>query len=179
MRVDAQDQSRSGGNFLWLSHARTRVLSFSCTAECDRLVAEHDGYQRLADPVLHRREVRLDHASSTVTVVDEISCVGEHDVEMFWHFAEHCVVRRAGDSVVARCGPAQLSMILPADMQYEIFQGSEDPLLGWVSRRFDERRPCWTVRAAVRIRGNARLVTTMTASFEAARATTGAHYELS
>jgi Heparinase II/III-like protein/Heparinase II/III N-terminus len=166
VRIDAQDQSRSGGNFLWHSHARTRVIGFSHTSDGDRLVAEHDGYQRLADPVLHRRDVRLDHASSTVTVLDEISCKGEHDVQLFWHFAEDCDVRRDGDRVVARCGPAELSVILPAGMQYENFHGSDDPMLGWVSRRFDERHPCWTIRAARRIRGTTRFMTTMTASYE-------------
>ena len=110
-----------------------------------------------------------------MTVVDEISCAGEHDVEMFWHFAEHCAVRRAGDSVVARCGPVELSMILPADMQYEVFQGSEDPLLGWVSRTIRRALArARTVRAAARIRGDTRLVTTMTASFEAADCDSGA-----
>ena len=178
VRIDGQDQSHSGGNFLWLSHARTHVLGFSSTADCDRLVAEHDGYQRLADPVLHRREVRLDHSSSTVTVVDEISCAGGHEVELLWHFAEHCTVAREGDRVVARCGPAELSMSLPAGMRYEIFLGSEDPPLGWVSRRFDERHPCWTVVATARTRGDTRLVTTMTTSFEAPRPTTSVREEL-
>jgi hypothetical protein len=164
VRVDAQDQSRSGGNFLWLSHARTRVLGFTSTPEVDSLFAEHDGYQRLADPVLHRREVRVDHASWTVTVIDEFQCAGEHDVETFWHFAEHCDVHLDGGRVVARSGPAELDLTLAAGMQYQLFHGSEDPPLGWVSRRFDERQPCATVRGAARIRGDTRLVTTMKAT---------------
>ena len=64
VRIDGQDQSVGAGNFLWLAHAPVRVLEFISTAQFDRLVAEHDGYRRLRDPVTHRRELSLDHATS-------------------------------------------------------------------------------------------------------------------
>lgn len=164
VRIDACDQSRSGGNFLWLSHARSRVLSFSSTIERDQLVAEHDGYQRLADPVVHRRELRLDHESRTLTVIDELFCDDRHDVEIFWHFAEACVVQCADGCVSASNEEAQLRMSLPSGMACQLHRGSEAPLLGWISRRFDERGACPTVRACAQIHGPARFVTTMSVS---------------
>ena len=58
VRIDGQDQSVGAGNFLWLAHAPVARARIQCsTPQFDRLVAEHDGYRRLADPVTHRREL--------------------------------------------------------------------------------------------------------------------------
>src|SRR6185369_291003 len=59
VRVDRQDQSLNAGNFLWLAHARARLVSFEVTPDEELWSAEHDGYARLQDPVLHRRELRF------------------------------------------------------------------------------------------------------------------------
>ena len=159
VRVDGQDQSVAAGNFLWLAHAPVRALEFSSTAQADRLVAEHDGYRRLSDPVTHRRELVLDHASAVVTVVDEIFCRGAHTIEMFWHFAEACEVRLDGARLTARRERAQLEMQLPQGMRYELVRGREDAPLGWISRRFDQRLPTTTLAVRGATRGNARFVT--------------------
>jgi hypothetical protein len=169
VRIDAQDQSIGAGNFLWLSHAPVRVLEFVTNAQFDRLVAEHDGYRRLADPVTHRRELLLDHAGSVVTVVDELFSRTSHAVEMFWHFAEGCEV--ALDDTRARVGrgPVQLTIHLPQGLRCELVRGREAAPLGWVSRRFDQRTPSPTLLVQGAIRGNARLVTRMELSIAAAR----------
>jgi hypothetical protein len=164
VRVDRVDQSTSGGNFLWLSHAQSRVLSFRAAADYDQLIAEHEGYRRLTDPVVHRRELRLDHASGKLLVVDELLCDGEHDVEVFWHFAPGCDVQRNGRQLrVTRAG-VQLDMTLPGATEYELISGRETPPLGWASPRFDHRVPSPTVVAAAKIRGNTRLATELSIS---------------
>jgi hypothetical protein len=169
LRIDGQDQSVGAGNFLWLSHAPVRVLEFVTGAQSDRLVAEHDGYRRLADPVTHRRELLLDHATRSVTVVDEIFCRASHTVEMFWHFAEGCEVTLEGNRATARKGDVQLSLELPQALRCELVRGRESEPLGWVSRRFDQRTPTVTLLAQGATRGNARLVTRIELSIAAAR----------
>jgi hypothetical protein len=169
VRIDGQDQSIGAGNFLWLSHAPVRVLEFAATPELDRLVAEHDGYRRLADPVTHRRELLLDHSNSAVTIVDQLFCRSSHTVEMFWHFAEGCEVALAGTRATARKGNAHLTIDLPPGMRCEVVRGREDVPLGWVSRRFDERAPTATLLVQGTERGNARLVTRIELTIAAAR----------
>ncbi len=159
VRIDGQDQSIGAGNFLWLSHAPVRVLEFVSTAQFDRLVAEHDGYRRLADPTTHRRELLLDRVTRAVTVVDELFCRASHTVEMFWHFAEGCEVTLDGTRATARNGSAQLAIDVPQDMRCEVVRGREDVPLGWISRRFDQRVPTSTLLVQGTARGNARLVT--------------------
>jgi len=160
IRVDRQDQSVSGGNFLWRTHAQTRVIEF-CDGPIQRLIAEHDGYTRLQDPVRHRRELRFEPATSRLTVIDDVVCRGAHEVELFWHFAEQCTVEHDGCTVRASSGPVRLTLILPAIAEPELHCGREDPPLGWVSRRYDERVAAPSVRARCTIRGDTRLVTTI------------------
>jgi Uncharacterized protein conserved in bacteria len=167
VRIDGQDQSVGAGNFLWLSHAPVRVLEFASNARLDRLVAEHDGYRRLTDPVTHRRELLLDHATAAITVTDELFSRASHAIEMFWHFAAGCEVTLDGERVTARRGPVQLTMHLPQGMRCELVRGREAAPLGWVSRRFDQRTPAPTLLVQGATRGNARLVTRIELSFAA------------
>jgi hypothetical protein len=159
VRVDRQDQSVGAGNFLWLSHAPVRVLEFVADPHLDRLVAEHDGYRRLADPVTHRRELLLDHTTSTLTVIDELFGRASHEVEMFWHFAEGCEVTLDGASARVRRANIELTMQLPQSMRYELVRGREAAPLGWISQRFDQRSPSPTLLVQGAIRGNARMLT--------------------
>lgn len=169
VRVDGQDQSVSAGNFLWLAHARARATHFETTQQFDRLLAEHDGYRRLRDPVVHRRELRLDHATTTLTVIDELFCQGSHQVEIFWHFAPDCSVSHTGNRVVAAASGTSLSLESPPALLCELARGRETPPLGWVSPRFDTRMPSHTLVGRAAIRGNARFVTQIQLSHAAVR----------
>ena len=46
--------------------------------------AEHDGYRSLDPPATHRRTVRLDRATRSVEIIDEIDG-GQHDVRLAFH----------------------------------------------------------------------------------------------
>ena len=147
LRVDGLDQSVIGGNFLWTRHALARCLEWAPGDDADRWVGEHDGYQRLRDPVTHRREVVLDKVARRIAVTDTLDCKGEHVVEMFWHFAEDCEVSYSEGIIVARKHGVALRLVCPADMQVRLVRGADNPPLGWVSRSFDVKVPCTTVVA--------------------------------
>ncbi|MGD3111641.1 alginate lyase family protein, partial [Streptomyces sp. YGL11-2] len=72
LQLDGDDQSVSGGPFLWTRHARSRVLAADTSGASNRgtalWCAEHDGYQRS----VHRRRVELTAASQELRVVDEV-----------------------------------------------------------------------------------------------------------
>ncbi|HKQ14603.1 MAG TPA: alginate lyase family protein [Steroidobacteraceae bacterium] len=159
VRIDGLDQSIGAGNFLWLAHAPVRVLEFVSTPQLERLVAEHDGYRRLDDPVTHRRELALDRTTLTLTVVDEIFCREAHAIEVFWHFAEGCEVTLEGTRATVVRGAAWIEIELPQDTRCELIRGREEPPLGWVSRRFDHRSPTSTLLVRAATLGNMRLVT--------------------
>jgi hypothetical protein len=162
IRIDGEDQSVSGGNFLWRTHANACVANFSDDGRTQRLVAEHDGYTRYPDAVRHRRELRferLEAGIATLTVIDDLLCQGAHEVELCWHFSEHCEVTQGQSTLTARNGASQLTMQLPASTRVELRRGSESPPFGWISRSFDARTPSPSALARCAIKGNTQLVT--------------------
>lgn len=162
VRVDGLDQSVSGGNFMWLRHARASCERYEVNASGTHWVASHDGYRRLRDPVTHRRQIHVHAATDTVEVADTIESMRTHDVEVHWHFAEHCSVQVEGSQVVARNGPATLRMaVTGAPLRAELVIGQESPPLGWVSRRFDEKVPTACVRWVGRVGPGASWTTTL------------------
>jgi hypothetical protein len=144
--VDGQSQSTSGGRFMWLSHGDGRCISFDPEHENQILVAEHDGYRRLSDPVIHRREWRYEPRGKCLTVSDRLSAKGEHEYVWHWHFAETVAVAVEPGCVVARVPGWRVEMTVPAGCEApRLFHGSERPIAGWISRRFERKVPATTV----------------------------------
>jgi Heparinase II/III-like protein/Heparinase II/III N-terminus len=159
--VDGEDQSLFAGPFLWLRHAQATVEEFSCSPGLQVLVAHHDGYRRLADPVTHRRTWRYEAASATLDVGDELLCGGSHGIEICWHFAPECRVVLQEGRVLAERDGRRVEVEPPAALAVSLVRGRTGahgtPALGWVSSGFDLKAPATTAVFAGRIRGNSRL----------------------
>ena len=80
--VDGKDQMERAYRFTWGYWHDARVLDWQQTEGVQILEAEHDGYQRLDDPVLHRRAVVAinDHW----LIVDDLLAKGDHQIELNW-----------------------------------------------------------------------------------------------
>ena len=163
LRVDGQDQSEIGGNFMWMRKARAHCIEISRRGERERFVGEHDGYARLDDPVIHRREIELNKAARCIEIVDVLECTGDHRVELFWHFAEACAVRVEHSGVYVKNGPigAMLQMST-SDFSLSLLRGTETPIAGWISRHFDDKQPITTAVWTGSISGRTVLRTTLT-----------------
>jgi hypothetical protein len=146
--VDGENQSEIGGNFMWLRKARAVCEAWESTSETDRFVGSHDGYTRLNDPVVHRREIVLHKKARRLVITDTLECAGQHRGECCWHFSETCEVSAQGGTLLVRNGTVQICLRL-ADptLGFEIHRGEENLPCGWVSRRFDVKVP--TVAAIV------------------------------
>lgn len=141
VRVDGADQSIAGGNFLWIGHAEARCEKYITETNLDEWQASHDGYLKLDKPVRHRRRILLDKVRREIEVIDQLEGAGEHAVEIFWHFAESCKIRKEADDFVVLCEDIELRVITPVELQTDLMCGSESPPLGWISRRYDEKKP--------------------------------------
>ena len=155
LRVDEMDQSQPGGSFMWLEKARAGCSLWSSTPERDLLEGWQDGYLRLADPVLHRRRIALDKAARRVVIEDSLEMQGEHEIELFFHCSERCRADPAPDGYLLCREEKALMLKLPQapGAAARVYRGSLAPIAGWVSRRFDEKRPAPTIRWNARIRG--------------------------
>lgn len=153
--VDGMDQSQSGGNFMWLRKAHARCTVWSPSDECDVFEAWHDGYTRLADPVVHRRRLSLEKAIRRVLIEDTLQMSGVHEIELFFHCSEQCHVERTADGYAVSQEGKTLLLRLPqaAKASAKIYYGSIAPARGWVSRRYDEKRPAPTIAWRAHLEG--------------------------
>jgi hypothetical protein len=165
--VDGRDQSVMLGPFMWGRRA---------SAWCERwdpdggtVSAAHDGYARGADPVRHARELELDGGRGILTVTDHLRMGGEHHVSLAFHFAEHCRVSHAGDTVHAETPAGPVTLQADARLGCTLLQGSETPIGGWVSRRYHLKAPVTTVVLSGRFAGETRLVSRISVMSAATR----------
>ena len=56
----------------------------------DLVEAEHRGYLRLSDPLVHRRLVMLNKNTGRVVIEDQLEGRGNHLLEWFFHLAPGC-----------------------------------------------------------------------------------------
>ena len=154
--VDGQDQSQPGGKFMWLRKARAGCNQWSCTREKDLFEGWQDGYMRLADPVMHRRRIAIDKVARRVLIEDSLQMAGEHDIELFFHCSECCEPELAPDGFTLRQGGSSLRLKLPLveGASAHVYHGSTAPILGWISRGFDQKLPAATIAWRARVKGN-------------------------
>ncbi len=161
--IDGEDQSQQAGNFMWSEHARARCIEFQAGAGRQRFVGEHYGYERLADPVVHRREIVFDSDEQSIEVNDRLRCSGEHSARRAWHFAENCQVEPADGGLKVTQGTTQLYFESLDELQrVEIHRGGSPEQGGWISRHFGRKVPCTTVLWYSRVRGDTALRTRIT-----------------
>ena len=157
VRVDREDQSEPGGSFMWLRKASASCVLWRSTNESDVFEGSHDGYARLSDPVTHRRRINLDKSARRVVIEDTVLMSGTHEIELFFHCSERCRVEAVPGGYGIRRDGRALSLRLPQTQHAStrLHCGELAPVCGWVSRRFDERTPAWTIAWRARVHGDA------------------------
>jgi hypothetical protein len=149
--VDGEDQSVSGGPFLWSQHAHVRLRAVDLLG--GMVDAEHDGYQRLAGPVTHRRwVVAPPEEEAPILIVDELSGSGQHQMRVSWPLQPSLDLGDAPDGyALVRDGAlvAQIALAATAPMTLEEVRGDESSHLGWWSDRLEARVPSWLIGAVV------------------------------
>lgn len=147
LEVDGEDQSPQAGAFLWLRHARARLLEASglTGGAVARWSAEHDGYARLDPPAIHRREVDLDRKTETLTIHDHLACDRPRPCRLAFHLGPEIQARLEG--ALARLSwhdgqePREATMELPRELTWRTAAGDTDPPAGWYSPAFGRKRP--------------------------------------
>ena len=86
LAVDGLDQAQPEGPFAWRSIPRTQVEKYISAPTFTAFVASHSGYERLPQPVRHRRFVF--HFGDNLYLIRDVAVgTGTHLLETSWHFA--------------------------------------------------------------------------------------------
>lgn len=155
--IDGCDQSVMLGPFLWGKRARSHCTKWEVRENGGSVTGEHDGYSRMADPVLHRRTLDLDGVTKGLTIRDEIFGKDSHDMEIRFHLSEDCKLSGERGSlyeIATRNGNVFLE--LDPQLSVKAIRGSEDPIVGWVSRGYHHKTPCVTIIGSGKCEGNSR-----------------------
>ena len=135
MRVDGVDQAVADEPFSWTHIPTTQAENWIVGKTFTYFVGSHNGYARLADPVVHRRHVLKiagglwlvrDVATACVVagqspVATRKSAKAAHELEIRWHFAPDLDVRSTGAGRVeiskggVPSGESMLSLIMPEE----------------------------------------------------------------
>ena len=160
IRIDEQDQSVSGGNFMWLKQAQARLIRYEVTDEYETVAGEHNGYERFNDPVVHQREIMFDKKNRLLKVYDRIRAVKKHRVEQFFHFFSGCSVSDLGGGEwKATNGGGAIFLILDRKVNTEIVRGNIEPIMGWQSEKYDMKTSASSMVNTVDCEGGCELVT--------------------
>lgn len=145
LQLDGDDQSASGGPFLWTRHARSRVLvADTSDGNVARWCAEHDGYQGS----VHRRRVELTATSQELRIVDEVR--GQNrSLRLAFHLGPAITADLVGNRAVltwTRDGEERSAVLdLPGQLNWRAHRGESDPPLGWYSAGFGRKEPATTL----------------------------------
>jgi heparinase II/III-like protein len=111
LRVDGTNQADPAGPFSWTRLAQTKVEQWIQGPGFDLLVASHDGYQRLPQPVTHRRWV-VSLKNGLYLVRDVVEGRGRHRLDISWHLGQD--MQLVGQNVFRVKGASQGLALVPA-----------------------------------------------------------------
>ena len=155
--IDGRDQSEMLGMFLWGRKAKADCISWQPTDAGGKVIGQHDGYACLKSPVTHKRMLDLD--GRELVIRDDIITDGKHRIEVFFHLDEHCIINKAMENCyLVSLGREKLYIEFDRCLQVEWFNGSKDPICGWISRGYHQKRASTTLVGRCVCEGNISLV---------------------
>jgi hypothetical protein len=152
--VDGCSQADHRGRLTWALSPRVERLHWVTSPALDFVEGYQTGYQRLAQPVLHRRSIAFAKPDYWI-VRDELIGEGEHDVESWFHFAAvPAAVCSDGRSVRTLHGAGNV-LLMPAepDGRIELVEPHDGPSGGWVAPGYERmhRAPVARYRRRARL----------------------------
>ncbi len=111
-----------------------KILKWETSSECDVLIAEHNAYQRLANPVKHTREFLFNKQRHELLLNDTLTGRGKHIAEFFFHFAPEITLTQNGNVIIATHSTStQLVLTFSAKADEITIQPS------WIAPRYNRR----------------------------------------
>ncbi len=159
VEIDGQDQSVMTGPFMWEQHAKAKLDVWEPTEQGGRLVANHDGYTRLEDPVRHTRELVLDQPGKQLVIRDTLDCQRGHTAVLHFHLSEFCgAIQQSGNQVdLTLEQTTSVSFAFAEQLAVKLVTGSEsdpdNPGPGWLSRGYHRKVPNTCIVATAAIKG--------------------------
>ncbi len=147
--VDNKDSSELADEWMFKTKAKSTLNCWSTTDKFDYVDGSHDGYQRLKDPVTHRRRICFVKPYFWL-VLDELTAKANHKYDQYFHFGKDAELQN-GDklTVTAKYNNGAGIVIKPlitSGLNVKHFKGSTKPIQGWVSYDYAVKTPASAVK---------------------------------
>jgi len=153
VRIAGQDQSVSGGRFMWVHKARVHDVQVRRELGGEVYVsARHDGYGRLDSHFDHRRSLAFIPASRVLQVDDHLSGRHAEWLELHWHIHPAWTARLDAGELFLRDGRRTVVMqvhLVEGEVEgatLDLVAGQDHPPLGWYSEAYNEKQPASVLR---------------------------------
>lgn len=144
--VDGLNQSEMAGPFLWTKKAQSSVEEFVINEHYYRIVASHNGYSRLPDPVIHCRAIDIDKKLAIITIEDRIGAQNRHTVAQYFHFSPDCEIQMVSPNRWrVTNGDTAIQLTLDRRLDCKVLKGADNPISGWSSKTYDQKLPSLTL----------------------------------
>jgi len=145
LNVNGKNQSVISGNFMWSKKAKADILNYTYL---QTVKAFHDGYVRLKHPLLHTREIIYYKKNKKWEIIDDISSRGTNDLEFCFHLHPDCkVVKHSSGTVIIEFKLGKCILDFDKTSEIIIDKGNRNEPIGWYSKSYDCKEPCYTIRA--------------------------------
>jgi len=156
VEVDYTEQNTTSEEmpFVIGDEARPRVLEFDLGPSLEALTAEHYGYRRLPQPVVHQRRVVFDKEKRYWFLSDKLTGVGEHSLAFRFHFAPGLQTTVRPDGIVEAIDTTSDARLLIAAYELNEIQARRPELEArFSSSDYGTKKPsmsaCWSVRTGL------------------------------
>lgn len=142
--IDREEQITLHNSMFGLSNPSgdIKVLCWESDKNSDVLEAEHTGYARLQDPVVHRRRFVLDKQKHLLEITDNFTGHSTHILECYLHFDTelNCDIQGQGATISKDDAPI---------LKLDLLGWNTEPAVkqGWVSKAYNQYEKaemlCW------------------------------------
>lgn len=142
--VDDLNQADPSGTFKWLNIPQAKIHRWITTRDYDFVDGSHNGYERLKNPVTHRRMVFFVKPEYWI-MVDFLTGHGMHKYDQYFHFPPSCVVINSESKIATiTTGDGVNLALIPANpeaVSANLSEGSLDPFDSLVSYSYGDLKP--------------------------------------
>ncbi|NOY16067.1 MAG: heparinase [Gammaproteobacteria bacterium] len=139
--VDNTDQSKIGGDFLWLDHASAQLVGHGVEDVKQWVTGTHDGYAKIG--VTHVRKVEYFECEHRIVISDVLEGNGVHHLDWHWHLHPDVFSTWDDDSdswiLTHRNRHKKVKLSCDMDVATEMVKGSVSPIAGWYSSQLGSK----------------------------------------
>ncbi|MDA7857906.1 heparinase II/III family protein, partial [bacterium] len=142
--VDGEEIARFNGFWGLKNDAKVKVNRWISNENYDFFDGEHKGYERLKNPVNHRRQIYFDKEGRCWIIKDILTGKGKHKLDLYFHLNHIETIVNNEDSMAVKSNIVDGANILVLPVQTEGLEVKIED--GWISYKYGEKIEAPVVR---------------------------------